>query len=366
MSGAVPVDVRTRHPFHTHDEIHLQPHAVARAVALVEERGAEAAGAIARARRVFVTGCGTSLHAARGGAWFLRSFSRGAIDARSVSAFELSTYFSVLRPDDLVIALTHSGGTPMTAHALHEANRAGADTIVITGFPESQAGRIARHVVHTGYGEERSWAHTVSYTAALASMAAIANTLADAHQRLDLSPLPDLLTDVLRLEEVVHRMAASSVIAENAHPLRLALVGGGPNASTADEGALKLLETCYLNAMSFELEQFLHGPLAAIDETCAVIVIAPSGQSTNRVTDLYRALQELGVRPLMLCSEENASAFDEAHRLALPDFPEVLSPIPYVVPLQLFSYFIAVGKGLNPDLIHRDDERQRSARAQYK
>jgi glucosamine--fructose-6-phosphate aminotransferase (isomerizing) len=100
------------------------------------------------------------------------------------------------------------------------------------------------------------------------------------------------------------------------------------------------------------------------DETL-LILIAPPGRSTQRAADLMRAAQELTVIPVVLSGEDNAADFNGAHRLLLPAVPEVLSPIPYVVPLQLFAYFLAVGNGINPDLIHRDDERQRAARTQY-
>jgi glucosamine--fructose-6-phosphate aminotransferase (isomerizing) len=109
----------------------------------------------------------------------------------------------------------------------------------------------------------------------------------------------------------------------------------------------------------------LHGPLAAVDQDTLLILVAPAGSSTARAADLVRAAREIGTTPVVLAGEENAGAFEGAHRLVLPDVPEVLSPIPCVVPLQLFSYFLAVGKDVNPDLLHRDDERYRRARAQY-
>lgn len=363
MYDRLPADVRSRHPYHMYDEIMLQPEAVKRSLALVSDSGDRVAAALGRARRVFVTGCGTSFHAARAGAWFLRWFSGGKIDAHAVGALDLAAYPSGLRPDDLVMAVTHSGGTVMTVRALEQSARLGAETVAVTGVPDSAAGRAASQVIQTGYDDERSWAHTASYTAALGTMAALANTVAQEEERLDLADLPALLSDVLSLDEIAHRMAAGVALVEPAVPV--ILVGGGPNAGTAHEAALKLLETCYVPALAFDLEEMLHGPLAAVSERSAVILIAPAGRSTARAADLDRALHRLGVTPVVLCGQENADSFSEAHRLVLPDVPEVLSPIAYVLPLQLFSYYLAVGKGHNPDLIHRDDERQRSARGEF-
>lgn len=367
MYETLPDDIRDRHPYYMYEEIRAQPEAVARALDGVRATGAEARDAVARARRVFVTGCGTSYHAAKVGASLLRGLSRGGVEAWPVRAFELVNYFSGLRPDDAVVAVSHSGTSFMTLRTLEAAGSAGAETVAVTGFPASEAGRLARHVVPTGYEQERSWAHTISYLAALTCLAAIANDLAGPQERLDLGYLPEAVAEALQLEELAHRLAASTLVAERyREPPPILLVGSGPNVATAEEGALKLLETSYVQAAPFELEQMLHGPLAAVSDDTLFFLLAPGGQSTERAAELARAVRQLDIVPVVLTGEESAGAFDGSHRFLLPDVPEILSPIPYVLPLQLFAYFLAVGKGINPDLIHRDDERQRTARAQYR
>lgn len=356
---------REKHPYHMVEEIQLQPEAIARSLRIVAEQGAEVRHALGRARRVFLTGAGTSYHAAQVGAWMLRSFTRGRIDARAVEAFELATYLPGLRPDDLVIAFSHSGTSVTTNAALERAQRAGLESVLITGFPQ-RAG-AARYVLPTGHPEERSWAHTAGYTSALTSIAALANDLADPAERLDLNPLPELVRDVLGLEEMAHRLAGSTLLVERfQQEIRIFITGAGPNVATANEGALKLLETSYTPALAFELEEMLHGPLAAVMPDSLVILLAPPGRSVERAAELVAALAELSVTPVVLCGEQNEAAFPEAHRLVLPDLPEVISPIPYVVPLQFFSYYLAVGEGLNPDLIHRDQEPYQRARAAYR
>lgn len=366
MYADLPTDRRSGHPYHMYDEIREQPRAIAESLDIVRLRGAEIGAVLARARRIVLTGSGTSLHAAQAGAWGFRAFSRGNIDALAVQSYEAVTYGPRLRPDDVLVAVTHSGGSTMTVQSIRDARQAGAETIAITGFPDSAAGQAAAHVLPTGYAEERSWAHTASYTAAVTSLLALAGGLAVPEERLDLSPLPDVVREALQLEEMIHRIAASALLMERYRdPCAVVVIGAGPNAFTAHEAVLKLLETSYIRAGAFELEQMLHGPLAAVNAGTLVIILAPAGQETDRAADLVRALHVIGVTPVVLCSEQNAAAFDESHRLLLPDVPEVLSPIPYVVPLQLLSYFVALGKGANPDLLHREDERYRLARAQY-
>jgi glucosamine--fructose-6-phosphate aminotransferase (isomerizing) len=349
-----------------YDEIKGQPEAIERSLQRVQEFGAEPSRLLARARRVFLVGSGTSLHAAEAGAWFFRMFSRGRIEAQAVQSFEFVTYLPGLRPDDVVVAVSHSGTSHMTIRALERARRSGVESILVTGFLESEAARVAGHVLPTGFDQEQSWAHTASYTAALTSLAAIANNLAGPEEQFDLSPLPAVVTEVLELEEMTHRLAANVIVAErNGAVPSIVLVGGGPNAVTAREAQLKLLETCYVQPLAFELEQILHGALAGVTPDSLVILVAPHGPSTDRAGELSRALHRLDVQPVVFCGSDNAEVFAEAHRFVMPDVPEVISPIPSVVPLQLFSYFLSVGRGINPDLIHRDDERQRAARGEY-
>jgi glucosamine--fructose-6-phosphate aminotransferase (isomerizing) len=350
-----------------YEEITGQPDVVERSLQLAASHGPAVASLLAGARRIFATGCGTSFHAALLTAWMLRSLSRGKVDARAIESFELASYLPGLRPDDVVIGVTHSGTTTMTLRALERARRSGCESVAITGFPESTAGQLARHVLPTGFPVERSWAHTASYTAALTVAAAVANMLAEREERLDLSPLPELMRTVLSIEEMAHRLAAGVILGERYREVSdIVLIGGGPNAVTASEGVLKLLETSYVRASAFELEEMLHGPLAAVSPDVVVMVIAPSGGAIDRAVELTHALQAIEVTPVVLTDDSHAESFDESHRLVLPDVPEVISPIPFVVPIQLFAYFLAVGRGLNPDLLHRDDERYRKARAQYR
>src|SRR5579859_1753090 len=121
MYSDLPPDVRTSHPFHMYDEIRAQPEAVRQALQQSREHGAGAVRTLARARRVFVAGCGTSFHVAQCGAWFLEAFSAGKLEARAIQAYELLTYFSSLRPDDVVVTVSHSGTTTMVRRLIERA-----------------------------------------------------------------------------------------------------------------------------------------------------------------------------------------------------------------------------------------------------
>jgi glutamine---fructose-6-phosphate transaminase (isomerizing) len=363
----LPPDIRHKHPYHMYDEIALQPQAVARSFDLFEQYGGRVVDLVASARRVVVTGCGTSFHGALSGAWLLRALGPEDASIQAIQAYELVTYNRDLRPDDLLIALSHSGTSYMTLRALDKARLAGAETVLLTGFPDSPGAQHASHVVPTGYSEERSWAHTVSYTAALAIFAALASTLNSGDRHVDFGTLPAIVQASLSIEEMAHRLAASLIVSERyREPGNIVIIGGGPQEATAHEGVLKLLETSFVNASAFELEQSLHGPLASLSDGTLVLLLVPPGRSTERAVELERALRQIGIVPVVFCGEENANSFQGSHTLVMPAIAEELSAITYVIPLQFFSYFLSIGKGINPDLIRRDEDRYRLAAKEYR
>src|SRR5579872_1078120 len=307
MYSELPPDIRERHPFHMYDEIRAQPEAVARSVSIVERDGAAIVEMLADAERVFVAGCGTSMHAAEVGAWMLRAFSAGEIDSHAVGAFNLLTYDFGLRPGDLVVGVSHSGTTIMTIRALQRAAELGARTVALTGLPNSPVTEVAQQVLYTGYPEERSWAHTISYLAALTSFAALANEIAAAGRRLDLAALPEVVREALQLDELAHRLAAGYLLAEQGgKEPSIVLIGAGANAVTGRETVLKLRETSYVGAASFDLEESLHGPLASVTPDTLVVLIVPDGRSIHRATELAGALARIGVTPVGLVGTQAA------------------------------------------------------------
>src|SRR5437763_885865 len=145
---------------------------------------------------------------------------------------------------------------------------------------------------------------------------------------------------------------------------RFWFVGGGPNAATAREGALKLSETAWLPAVAFEPESFLHGPSAALEADDALVLIAPPGPARARALDVARTARAIGAEVLVLGREDDREAAGLAgETIALPEVDEAFSPILAVVPLQLLAYHVAVARGRNPDLLRADDPAHARARA---
>jgi glucosamine 6-phosphate synthetase-like amidotransferase/phosphosugar isomerase protein len=256
--------------------------------------------------RALFTGCGTSFHAALSG-------------GDAVQALEL-----VLEPErdaDLLVAISHEGGTRLTLEAVQAWT---GPTWLITGAPESPIARAADEVVVATPGIEQSWCHTASYTCAVAAIAALEGE------------------DVVGLADAV--AAELERPAEASDHERFLVAGAGRDWPTAQEAALKFREGAFLAAEAHQTEQLLHGHLAAVDENVRCFVLEGEGRAAERARDAVAALTELG------CDVE---------------LVPTRHPVVDIVRFQLLTLALAERRGVDPDLIRTDDERWKRARAAY-
>jgi len=337
-----------------HDAIYAQPGALrllarANAAAL-----ATAAGRVQRAARVVITGVGSSWHAARVGELLLADVGKLGLRARAIHAFPLSRYWPALDANDALIAVSHRGTTRDTVEALGRARTAGAATVAVNG----KGARLPADVTLRTVDEEASETHTVGYTAALALLAALAVAVGgDERTGHALESVPDLLALLLGQE------SWDDLAARYGERRRYYFVGGGPNAATADEAALKMHEACYVAAHGFDSEEFLHGPWAAMTAEDALFVVAPAGPARERCLTAARMARAVGAPVIALASEDDREMAEPAGDvIALPPLPEVLSPLVAIVPLQLFAYHTALRAGTNPDTTRGDSPAHARAR----
>jgi glucosamine--fructose-6-phosphate aminotransferase (isomerizing) len=255
--------------------------------------------------RILYTGCGTSFHAAQTG-------------GRAEQALEL-----VLRPReaDVLVVISHEGDTPLSLEA---AQSFGGPVWLVTGKPESPLGELAAEVVVATPEVERSWCHTASYTCAVATLAALRGE--------DVGGLPVLVERALE-----HREPVSS------HE-RFLIAGAGRDWPTAQEAALKLREGSYVAAEAHHTEQLLHGDLAAVDESVRAFVLEGEGRGAERAAGAVAAMRELGCETTLV---------------------PTVHPVADIVRFQLLTLDLAEARGVNPDLIRRDDPRWERARALY-
>ena len=351
---------RAAHPYHMHDAIMAQPQAIARVIAEERENVRRLADLVRDCARVHIVGIGTSWHAALIGEDLLRNHG-GRQDARAWNSFEFCDRPPALGHDDAVIVLSHRGTKTYSARALERAHKSGAATGLLTGVGSDARRKLANVVVETSEPDPSS-AFTISHTSALTALTMLAFELSGEDSSESLSGLPGVVQGAIATEDSVKDWAALSRDVQ-----RFYFVGTGPNASTSYEAALKMKEANYTTTEGFHLEQYLHGPFVSTDDGCMVTFVAPprSGPE-DRIADLMKTVTEVGASAaaLLESGDDSRGALVETV-ISLPACPEVFSPIVYLVPLQLFTYWLALELGCNPDVFRLNDPMHVAARRHY-
>lgn len=332
---------RAGHPYHTHEAIYAQPGALRLAGRGNESMLAAAASTLSNASHVVLTGTGSSWHAALAGALLLGRAGRLGARVRAAFASELADYGPPPEAGTALVGISHRG-TRSVADALAAARAAGAATVAVTAKGSDALG--AEHVLRT-VDREVSETHTVSYTAALGLLAMLAAAVGKDEA---LSHAVDALPDQIAL--LLGQESWEELAARFGRRRQYWFVGGGPNHATALEGALKLTEAASVPALGLDAEQFLHGPWIAVERDDLVVLVAPPGPSRARCLAAAGVARNTGAAILALCADGDRELGALAtETIALPDVDEYVSPIAAVVPLQLFAYHVALGRGRSPD-----------------
>jgi glutamine---fructose-6-phosphate transaminase (isomerizing) len=352
-----PPPPRAGHPYYMHDAIYRQPGALRVVLRGQDEVLAAAAQRLSRMERVLLSGIGTSWHAALVGELLLAHVGRLGHRVRTFHSFEFKNYWPEPDAGTGVLVVSHRGTKRFSLEALAKARGRAGVGIVITGKGSGEGLGIADYTLRT-VEQEASAAHTVSYTCAMYVLAALAAELGgDDAVRHELQEIPDHLATLLGQE------AWDDLAARFADRRGYYFIGGGPNTATALEAALKMNEANHASTLGMNCEQFLHGPWAALEPADVVFVIAPPGPSYERCLAVARAAREIGAPVVGLVREgDREIAPLAAETIALPPVPELLSPILAVVPLQLFTYHLALKRGVNPDTMRGDQPAHGRAR----
>ena len=347
---------RTRHPFHMYDAIFEQPEAL---VSVLERNRAgldEFAAGVPSCKRLFLVGIGTSYNAARVGEHLVRAYC-GGLDVRAINSFDFGLYGPDLAPEDCVVAISHRGSKRYTALALERARESGCRTALVTGEGSSTSA-VADAVFET-VAQERSSAHTVSYTGAICVLAQLAWRLGYYRNGSDPFPeaflrneLPEALRTALGTEDAVAARAR-----EHVGRRRIWLVGGGPSAVTAEEISLKIKETSYLQAEGVPTETMLHGPFQCVEAEDLFVLVAPAGAAQGRTLEVAQLAAEIGGACLLVGEGTTGSSARTEALLVVPEVPEPFSALTCLLPLQLFSYHLAFARGTNPDSFRAEDPR---------
>src|SRR5690348_5760025 len=329
------------------EEIREQPSALERTLAGGLRR-AEAFRRIAARRRprlVVLVARGTSDNAALFGRYLLELTTGIPV---SLAAPSIVTLYGA-RPDyrdALVVGISQSGESTDINLVMERARARGALTLGITNERASALARIAEHVFLVRAGKEKSVAATKTYTGQMLLLYLLAYALDGKIRIPDLERLPELVEMALKLEDPINEMSQRYRFMS-----RAVVVGRGLNYANAFEFALKLMETCYVVAERFSSADFLHGPIALVEPSFPVFAFAPPGVTWPSVGETLAKLHGLRAEVVAITDAGNREAERCATRvIRLPRrMREVLTPIPYIVPAQIFSACLAAQKGLDPD-----------------
>lgn len=326
------------------DEIRQQPVAIERTLQS-ELRHAESLRSRyskKRPRMVVLAARGTSDNAAQFGRYLIEITTGIPVSLAAPSIFTLYGTGMHLQ-DALVVGLSQSGQSTDTNLVLERSRSLGAQTIGITNEPVSATVSIADECFLVHAGPENSVAATKTYTGQMMALYLLAYALGADLNIDSLQRIPEYVQTALKLEREIRPLAARYVEID-----RAVVVGRGFNYANALEFALKLMETCYVVAERFSSADLLHGPIAMIDEQFPAFLFAPSGVTSPAMSDIIERLDEIGADTLIISDQSNREVGAKALRIPAM-LPELLSPIPYIVPAQLFTAMLAVDKGLDPD-----------------
>jgi glutamine---fructose-6-phosphate transaminase (isomerizing) len=284
---------------------------------------------------------GSSDNAALFGRYLLEVSTGIPVSLSAPSVFTL--YNAKLRLSRaLVIGVSQSGEGADINLVLERAKEAGAFTIGITNEPASAMAKIADETLLIHAGRERSVAATKTYTGQMLHFYLLASAIGD--KRLEYNRIPDLAEKALELRDEVKSLVQRYAFMENC-----VVVGRGMNYGNSYELALKLMETCYVVAERFSSADFFHGPLAIVERRFPVILFGPEGVTIPGTVDLLKRLKELHADSFAITNSNAVAGLATRSLLVCDGLDEALTPIPFVIPAQLFAAYLSEAKGLDPD-----------------
>lgn len=305
-----------------------------------------------RYKRLLLTACGTSWHAALVGEYLIEELARMPVEVEYAS--ELRYRNPPLDEGTLVFAITQSGETADTLAALREMQRQGHPTLAISNVVGSTIAREADGGIYLHAGPEIGVASTKAFTSQCVALVMLALYLgrqrhlnhAQGLRIIDaLEQLPDKVEQALGGDEQVRRVAAKYYRADN-----FLYLGRQYNFPTALEGALKLKEISYIHAEGYPAAEMKHGPIALVDESTPSVFLTPHGAVFDKVLSNMEEIKARGGAIIAVTCDAGTRAAELADDvIVIPTVEDFLQPIVTIVPLQLLAYHIAVLRGCDVD-----------------
>ncbi|MEY3058716.1 MAG: hypothetical protein RL000_68 [Bacteroidota bacterium] len=305
------------------------------------------------ANRIIIIACGTSWHAGLVAEYIIEELCRIPVEVEYASEFRYRN--PIINKGDVIFAISQSGETADTLVAIERAKEQGAIIFGILNVVGSSIARISHAGAYTHAGPEIGVASTKAFTAQLVVLAMMALKIAKEKSTItpqrfvqlmeELNAVPDKVATILESADAVKAVALKHAAASS-----FLFLGRGYNFPVALEGALKLKEISYIHAEGYPAAEMKHGPIALVDENLPVLFVATKDAYHEKVIS---NMQEINARKgkLIAVVTQGDKSVDSltGDLIYVPEADEVIAPILNVVPLQLLSYYIGVGRGLDVD-----------------
>lgn len=304
--------------------------------------------------RVTISACGTASFAGMIAKYWFERYARLPVEVDIASEFRYRE--APLDRGGLSIFVSQSGETADTLAALRYCKEQGQHTLAVVNVPTSTIAREASVMVRTLAGPEIGVASTKAFTCQLAALAGLAIGAGKARGVLSaeeeselvhaLIEAPRLMAEALRLEHEIETFSRDLAKAKD-----VLYLGRGTSFPLSLEGALKLKEISYIHAEGYAAGELKHGPIALIDETMPVVVIAPFDTIFEKTVSNMQEVAARGGRIILMTDEAGAAAaaMTTLKTIILPSMPTILTPLVYSIPIQLLAYHTAVIIGTDVD-----------------
>jgi glucosamine--fructose-6-phosphate aminotransferase (isomerizing) len=329
------------------DEIHQQPEAIRHLLAAERENVKSFAEEIKKRDIRFgvIAARGTSDNAATYGKYIMELVNGLPVGLAAPSIFTL--YGAKPRLNNtLVIGISQSGKAADAIEYLQKSKEYGAMTACITNEPDSEMAKVSDFPIFCHAGPEKSVAATKTYTTTLAALCLLSATMAGRDDLVKkLFDVPGQIETLIQsCESELRRRAERYRYMEEC-----IVLARGISRATAFEAALKLTETCYVRVEPFSSADFLHGPIAIVQEGMPCFLYAPEGPAFPSMMEMANRLKDRSAELIVVSSNNEILSMADTKFKVPVQVDDLLSPIVYIVVGQIFAQYLALTKGLDPD-----------------
>ena len=349
--------VKQGYPHFMIKEIHEQPNTLRNTLRAQEHYLDLISTFLDRATEVYLVACGTSYHACLAASYM---FSKLAfLPTYPVYASEfVEQHGKSVNIDSTILAVSQSGETADTLGAVTCSQQRAATILGLTNTVGSTLTRVSRVYIGQQSGPEIGVAATKTFTSQLSVLAQLALHLSTKRGKVSQDEMDYLAEKLETLPEIVEEIIIKQedkvkILAKKYKDAKIFFfLGRGINTATAYEGRLKLMEIAYMPAIAFPAGESKHGPISLIEPGFPVVFICSKDSATHKT--LIGNIQEMKARGASIISiieegDQEIKAMSDDYIEVPKGIPEVLSPIPFIIPLQLLAYYMAVERGINPD-----------------